>query len=265
MRRVVGKVFSLNYVRSFCLQDGSARIYTVAYLVARRLGIGESIRRVPARFKCGCGYVFYARLDDYWRFINAGGHFEPLTMGFLLENVHRGDVVLDVGAHIGLYTVHLAKKVRHVVAVEPEPSNLRFLLRNIRVNNVYGKVTVVPAAACERDGRARLHIHHSSGGHSLIALEPSSGSIEVKCIRLDSLLESLGIDRVDVAKIDVEGYEFNVLRGFKRFLSSQPPRILVVETWLKPSIIDFIRRYYGYREVVVLDVWGSRGNVVFTR
>jgi FkbM family methyltransferase len=236
----------------------------IQYLIARKLHIEKLMRYTSVKFRCSCGYLFYARLDDYWRFINQQGHFEPLATSFLIKTIRDDDIILDVGAHIGIHTVHLAKRARLVIAIEPEPSNLSFLVKNIRINNVHEKVVVIPAAACDYDGAARLYIHHSSGGHSFVPMG-SSNYIEVRCLKLDSLLKGLGIDRVDVVKIDVEGYELNVLRGFMKFLSRRPPRILIIETELKPFIIDFIRRRYGYKKVLILDCWGLRGNVAFVR
>ena len=88
-----------------------------------------------------------------WRFAKP---FEPLTYNFLMKNVRKNDVFLDVGAHIGIYTVKLARKVSKVIALEPEPKNYSFLRRNIFINGVNNKVIALPIAASDNDGYADL-------------------------------------------------------------------------------------------------------------
>lgn len=256
--------FGLKFVKSFIYQENYTKLYIVAYLFARKVGVKKSIGYRTTAFKCSCGYRFYAYLSDYWRFASPSEHFEPLTTRFLASVVDSDDVVLDIGAHIGIHTVHMARRARLVIAVEPEPYNLSLLIRNIKLNSVAKKVVVLPVAACDYDGDALLYLHESSGGHSLKPV--GEKTVKVKCRRLDSLLnDGLGIDRVDVTKVDVEGYEGHVLRGLEGIFSRNPPRVLVVEIDKNSYIVDYVRRRYSYRKVVILDSWGDRVNVAFLR
>jgi len=78
------------------------------------------LRDLPVRFTDSKGLKYYVRVQDLWRLSKP---FEPLTHKFLLSNVQENDVFLDVGAHIGIYTIKLAQKVSKVIALEPEPKN----------------------------------------------------------------------------------------------------------------------------------------------
>ena len=99
------------------------------------------------------GFRYHGTFHDLWRFV---GPFEPLTYKFLVENARECDVFLDVGAHIGIYTIRLAQRVLKVIALEPEPRNYNFLLKNIAINGVKNKVIALPIVASDKDGYADL-------------------------------------------------------------------------------------------------------------
>lgn len=136
----------------------------------------------------------------------------------------KGDVVVDVGAHIGLFTVKVALQVGEkgrVIAVEPEKKNYAFLTENIRINR-HRNVIPVNLALSDFEGKARFFLKARSGSHSLVGktwVTPIIGSTEVNVSTLDKLLGKLAVNRVGLLKINVEGAELNVLRGGARFLS----------------------------------------------
>ena len=99
--------------------------YMIMDYFARFLKL-RSLRDRTVKFKCECSYTFNAKLRDWWRFIS---HFEPKTTTFLQKNANKADIVLDIGAHIGIHTIHLAKIVKFIYAIEPEPNNLKLLIK----------------------------------------------------------------------------------------------------------------------------------------
>lgn len=135
----------------------------------------------------------------------------------------KGDIVVDVGAHIGFYTLKAAKEVGcegRVIAIEPEDKNYELLVKNIRINK-YKNVTPVKLALSDFDGNAPLFLKARSCSHSLIGktwITPIVGTTEVTVTTLDKLLQKLGIERIDLLKINVEGAELSVLKGCKKFL-----------------------------------------------
>lgn len=102
--------------------------------------------KVILKYRCTHGYEFYARADDYWRFVD---HFEPKTIVFMLQKVDENSVIVDVEAHIGIHTIHLAKRAKLVVAIEPEPRNYMLLKRNLKLNKVRN-VLALPIALSVR-------------------------------------------------------------------------------------------------------------------
>ncbi|MCW3985535.1 MAG: FkbM family methyltransferase [Candidatus Bathyarchaeota archaeon] len=138
--------------------------------------------------------------------------------------VQKGDVVIDVGAHIGLFTILVAKRASRVVAIEPEPKNLRCLLHNIRLRKL-SNVLVVEKAVWDCRRKLLLYLGLSSSGHSLIrdvkVLNKShitNCKITVNADTLDSIVMNLRLPLVDFIKMDIEGAEIEALEGAKETL-----------------------------------------------
>jgi len=217
------------------------------------------IRDFPLIFINEEGFKFYARIQDWWRFSTP---FEPLTYKFLTSNVEYSDIFLDIGAHIGLYTIRLARRVSKVIALEPEPQNYALLYRNVVMHGLDQKVLVLPIAISDKDGYAMLCVKASSGAHTLEGEVNCKKKVGVLSLKIHTLLELLNINRADVVKIDVEGHESKVINGMHKLLHFRSPRILVVETRkdnlrLRESLVKL-----GYK-VITLDCWNSTCNYGF--
>jgi len=195
-----------------------------------------------------------------WRFVNS---FEPLTYWFLIENARENDVFLDIGAHIGIYTVRLAKRVSKVIALEPEPKNYNLLRRNIIINRVNDKTVALPIAASNVDGYTYLCVKRGSGAHTLEDLRNCIKKVKLVTLRMDTLLRILDIEKVDIVKIDVEGHKNKVVSGMREILRYSPPRVLVIE--IRRKSLNLLKYFVkkGYR-VRVLDHVGSAYNCGFT-
>jgi len=109
---------------------------------------------VVAEFRCDHGYRFRAQIADWWRFI---GHFEPKTTALIQKVTRYNDVVIDIGAHIGLHAIHFAKIAKLVIALDPEPLNFKLLKENVEANKA-SNVLALPIAASNYDGYMDLYI-----------------------------------------------------------------------------------------------------------
>ena len=153
--------------------------------------------------------------------------YEPDVWKHVMGEARIGDVVADVGANIGLYAIALAKRVGDggkVHAFEPDPANFRALDRHCRLNQVTARVVPYQVAVTGTDGRVAFEA--GRGSESRIG----SGALvsEVDGVRLDSVFAG---DRIDILKIDVEGFEEAVLKGGSELLSDRArgPRIIYIE------------------------------------
>jgi len=156
-------------------------------------------------------------------------HEEATTMLFKMT-VRPGDVVLDLGANIGYYTLLAAKLVGEkgkVFAFEPEPRNFYYLTKNISLND-YSNVVAYQKAVSNRNGKTRLFICPYDSGHHTINqpygikkyrpdYHGEIGDIEIEVIALDDFLKNR-IKKVDILKIDVEGAEVLAFDGMKNIL-----------------------------------------------
>jgi FkbM family methyltransferase len=140
--------------------------------------------------------------------------------------VHKGAVVWDIGANVGLYTLPVARSAAdgvRVVAFEPVPRNLEYLRRHLALNRLESAVRVVAAAAGDVAGTMRFT---AGSGPSQGRLDPG-GETEVPCIVLDAWRRTEGEPPPSLVKMDVEGGEAAVLRGAAEVFQSARPTLFL--------------------------------------
>jgi FkbM family methyltransferase len=168
---------------------------------------------------------FVHRRDIIGRHIAKYGSHEPLLTRWISDYLAKasGGIFIDIGANIGWYAVHAAKHkaVETVVAFEPDLFNAWLLGRNLSVNGIDNVVVSTCAVGACR-GSIRLHQYKESnrGRHSVLA-DYGHGSRIVPMTDVDTELETLGLAErpVLIVKIDVEGYEPEVIAGAQRTLA----------------------------------------------
>jgi FkbM family methyltransferase len=140
----------------------------------------------------------------------------------------KGMTFLDVGAHVGKYTLRAAFRVGNkgkVIAVEPNKENFDVLVKNITLNGLSNCVPL-NVAAYSSDGEVLLFKGADSTLHS-IKEDFGEGSYKVKARALDNVLEEIGVKKLDLVKIDVEGAELEVLKGMEKTLKKQNPTMII--------------------------------------
>lgn len=165
--------------------------------------------------------------------LSINGIYEPLTTDLVRAKIAAGDVVLDIGANIGYYTLIFAKCVGpqgRVVAFEPEPGNFSLLQENVAANG-YRNVSLFRLAVSDRAGRARLYLDGENAGDSrMYDSHDGRPSVDVETVRLDDHLGS-SLGRIDLIKMDIQGAEPAALRGMLGLLEKHRGVKLVVEFW----------------------------------
>ena len=156
--------------------------------------------------------------------------FDPVTVPAFRRALRPGMRVVDVGAHIGFYTLlaaHCVGSGGRVWAIEPAPDNLAVLRANIERSGA-AHVSLLPVAAGARPAARELHLASSSDMHSLYphALQTTAETVPVEQRPLDALVEGA----VDLVKIDVEGAEYEVLDGMRRILAENR-RLAILAEW----------------------------------
>lgn len=160
--------------------------------------------------------------------------------------IEKDMVVVDVGAYIGLYTCMAADIVGNdgkVLSFEPDPINHEQLLNNIKING-YKNVSVVQCALADVPGKANLYIKH----HGTVSSLTGEGKcVNVEVDTLDNVTARRGIEKVDLIKIDVEGFELQVLKGAEKTINRNPGMKMVIASYHYPAEVNEIRNYLAER------------------
>jgi len=195
------------------------------------------------------GREFWYRGDD--RYIGqriAAGKYEPyLTKKILrLASLSQDDmVVADVGANIGYYTVLLAKKARKIYAIEPEEKTFEILKKNCEG---LGNITTLNMAAGDRNGEVELKVSKENYGDHKINNQFSKSNFQLKKVKIRKL-DSLIKGQVDLMKIDVQGFENEVIEGAKKIIGKYRPTIFFEVSKKKSyekdkKIFKFLKSFY---------------------
>lgn len=164
------------------------------------------------------------------RFSNTPESYEPDVWAHIMSNIHPNDFVVDVGASIGLYAIAIGKKISsngRVVAFEPNYITFKGLQGNVSLNKLKHCVQVFPYACGEKSGKS---LFACKGSESQV-LSTSSDALPSTTVKIVALSEFFKTEKIDVLKIDVEGYEEFVLRGAAQILSDnfRKPRLIYIE------------------------------------
>ncbi len=197
------------------------------------------------------------RIDDVYKSMTS--HEDDVVEKFIPCN---GDVVVDIGAAFGFYSILASKRVGEtgrVVAIEPQPDNFTMLNLNIGLNKLTN-VTTLNYAVYSKEEELPLYSSYS------ILSERSEKNkmdfVKVKGYTLDYLLKDLnGIKKVNWIKIDVEGAELDVLRGAHNTLSESNNLFLLIEVHGKdnlPRIIELLNSYNFKIKFEKTYEWGDK-------
>ncbi|HET7765765.1 MAG TPA: FkbM family methyltransferase [Burkholderiales bacterium] len=163
------------------------------------------------------------------------GAFEPEETAVLLQQFARTDVFVDVGANVGYYTLLALKHGKHAVAVEPQRRNLQCLYGSLEANGWQDRAEIFPVGLGARPGMAALY--GASGPSASIVRDwakySSTYHQTIPVLTLDIVLADRFVDAGVFIKIDVEGYEYQVLQG-----ASQTARRLERAAWLVEICFD---------------------------
>lgn len=185
------------------------------------------------------GIHYELDLSDFmdW-FVYYGIQVEPREP--LLELCPAGGVALDVGTNSGEVLLKLAMKAGRdgrIIGFEPNPRTFRKCTRNLALN-AFANVAVHNVGLGRAEGTLRLHSPSpsNSGGDRILAEgDGGADAIEIPVTTVDRFAASNALRRLDLIKIDVEGYEMNVLRGAEDTLRTLRPRLFV------EVVDDFLR------------------------
>jgi len=157
--------------------------------------------------------------------------WEKHVTELIKSEVKKGDTILDIGAHIGYFTLLFARLVGErgkVFAFEPHPVNFGLLKKNISITN-YSNIILNQKAVTNKTGAVELFLNKkNTGGHSLYKSRYTKTSIMVECIKLDDYFRDYD-GKIDFIKMDIEGSEGEALLGMLALLKKNDHIKIVTE------------------------------------
>ncbi len=148
------------------------------------------------------------------------GEHDPTETDLIMNEVNEGDIVLDIGANIGYFTLIFAKLVGEkgkVYAFEPDPENFSLLKKNVEENG-HKNVVLLQKAVSSENGTIKLYLsEENKGNHRIFDSQRGRKSIDVETVKLDDFFKNYSGD-INFVKIDVEGAEIGAIQGMSGLL-----------------------------------------------
>lgn len=190
---------------------------------------------------------------------------------FIEEHLSGNDVFVDVGANIGAYTLWAAacmSRGGRVIAFEAGRDNYDLLCENIRINGCAGTVEALRIGISDREEVLSLGLNETgnSGANGFSGV--AARAEQVACLPLCQALRRASVDRVDMLKMDIEGFELRVLRRFFYDLADFPtftPEFLIIEIGGSPASADEKRELHDLIVTNGYTCIGARENSLYRR
>jgi FkbM family methyltransferase len=157
----------------------------------------------------------------------AGSYFPP-SFELALDLARPGATIIDLGAHLGTFTLAAAACGNRVIAVEASPRNAALLEESARANRLDKSITVVQVAVSNRSGTVRFQ--HEGPWGQISGSKWADNVVDVPARTVPEILAELGVGRVDVVKMDVEGSEIAAIEGMHPLLSAPDAPMIVYES-----------------------------------
>jgi FkbM family methyltransferase len=218
-------------------------------LIAYKFKLGETtVRRNGIAMKVGTD-----RGKGMWCAVS-GVEFEP-ELRWAINHLKRDGVFIDVGANVGAFTLHCAKKVGpggRVISFEPGDGAFEKLKGNVEANHLEGTISLLKAGAGDKDCTMVLAGNHEAWFTLHLSADGEGPKVEVRSI--DSVVRERGLTRVDLIKVDAEGFEPQVFQGAAETIRRFKPAIIFESINLNSceSARDIMKEN-GYRIMMLRD------------
>lgn len=253
IRKLTYHPWVIRVIRTLGLRSAGRKVYH--FLASPRQGVFRVERG-------GVTVAFVTRAPDQLRAVEAVS-MDP-SLDLIARFLQPGDTVYDVGSHLGVYSILLAKAVGPrgtVIAFEPHHETYEQLLENLRLNGLEN-VRAFEKALGERAGEEKLYIGEVIANFSLLpgGIAGSKGTAmpfqRVQVVQGDEFVEAEGLPIPKAVKVDVEGFEYSVIQGLRRTLSEPECEMVCCEIHPKflppqvsPAGVTKLLRSLGYMRI----------------
>lgn len=190
------------------------------------------------------------------KFFFAPQYYDVTELKYMHEYLPKGGVFIDIGANVGIYSLHAAKILSEngkVLSFEPNPFVLERFNYNLSVNEFTDRVITEQIGISDSKGEFELNLGEGNLGQSSLIIKRDGDVINIKCDRLINILQKYSIEKIDGLKIDIEGAEDKALIPF---LNEAPkamlPKFIIIENsddkWEKDLTKEIYQAGYELKE-----------------
>ena len=162
--------------------------------------------------------------------LNFNGNFEPVETEIVKKEIKKNDIILDIGANIGYYSLIFAQltgKSGKVYSFEPDPTNFEILKKNILINN-HENVILENKAVSNKEGNLKLYLSTENNGmHRIYPSKWCKDSIDINSIKIDNYFKNK--QKIDFIKLDIEGAEYDALLGMESIIQDNENIVIFIE------------------------------------
>lgn len=159
--------------------------------------------------------------------------YEPTETNLVRSQINKGDIVVDMGANIGYYTLifaGLVGKNGKVFAFEPDPENFAILSKNVEENKLEN-VILINKAVSDKNGKTKLYLSEDNkGDHRIYDSGENRKSVTVDVVCLDDFMGDIK-EKINFIKMDIQGAEGNALKGMTSVIENSKKIKILAEFW----------------------------------
>jgi len=207
----------------------------------RRLTNATLLKIIPEKVKVGPATLYLNPKDPVLSGALALRVYENSEIAFFKKYCREEMVFIDVGGNVGLYSalaLHTLNSDGQIITLEPHPESFAYLSKNVEANRKMRgdtqapKIDLFQMAASAESGARNLALNPENKADNRLSEAPEDWeSIPIEARSMDDLLKEHKIDKVNFVKMDVQGYEHNIVSGFMKTLHRSSKTIMMTEFW----------------------------------
>ena len=224
------------------------------------------ILKKPNNVKCRNGIVIYGPENSHTLGMVNDIFFNNIYNKFGFS-INENDIVFDVGANIGVFSVKAMKtKLKKLYIIEPSTDNIKYIKNNLKVNNCIGDYMIInnPLTGKKETVFFEFNIENNEG--NLVKKEQSVNSVKFESVTLKEIIENENLDKINFLKIDCEGSEGNIISNLEEDIFTKIDKIVMeyhdhVSELNHKEIENILKK--NYFKVILEEIDGSPFGLIY--
>lgn len=226
------KNYYKSYLKAIDCNDGVEQSLKDIIIESSKVHLSNPNKKILREWTNIFGYEVLLQMDQYESIeIYNDNYEEQKELDFLKTQIQNNDICVDIGANIGIYTLLFAKYSKQVISFEPISSLTDILDLTLKINNINN--VMLYNFVCGNETKLVNFVEEFQKQISYV-----SNNNEQKSYKPMIKVDDLNLHKIDILKIDTEGYELEILKGMQQTLKRTSPRLIMLEV-----IEEFLNKY----------------------